>query len=140
VSELTSKDLLDQIAHWANQIPEAGPIRALLARRPAPEPPVRRFDPAGAIALLRKWREEARSMTEEESKAYQAFIDEFFEPASAQPPPADHPLVKLFIDWWMDDLDNAEFFNVAMRECPDLARRWNALNQGPTATKCAGQS
>jgi hypothetical protein len=51
------------------------------------------------------------------------------------PPPADHPLVKLFIDWWMDDLDNAEFFNVAMRECPDLARRWNALNQGPTATK-----
>jgi hypothetical protein len=43
--------------------------------------------------------------------------------------------VKLFIDWWMDDLDNAEFFNVAMRECPDLARRWNALNQGPTATK-----
>jgi hypothetical protein len=28
-------------------------------------------------------------MTEEESKAYQAFIDEFFEPASAQPPLVD---------------------------------------------------
>lgn len=25
--------LLDQLTHWANQIPEAGPIRALLASR-----------------------------------------------------------------------------------------------------------
>jgi hypothetical protein len=42
-----SKDLLDQIAHWANQIPEAGPIRALLSHRPAPEPRAHRLDRLG---------------------------------------------------------------------------------------------
>ena len=32
--QTTSDDLLDQIARWADQIPEAGPIRALLTKRP----------------------------------------------------------------------------------------------------------
>jgi hypothetical protein len=32
--QTTSDELLDQIAVWANKIPEAGPIRMLLLKRP----------------------------------------------------------------------------------------------------------